>query len=202
MHEEIRSLSRDFNLRLVSLTRTPQPRRVAFEHRVVWYPGSLVGSSPVYSELARINLSLDRWWQRWFLRRLDKVIEEFEPDVLHGHYLGLGLILQALSARHQIPFTLRTHSMDTLSEPSDKLQVLCRALNSDWCRGVIAFPGSRERLVAAGLSPEKSRALLASCRLWAFSPTRSARATGPGALRRTRGSPRRVTLTSSLWRRR
>ena len=157
MHEEIRSLSRDFNLRLVSLTRTPQPRRVAFEHRVVWYPGSLVGSSPVYSELARINLSLDRWWQRWFLRRLDKVIEEFEPDVLHGHYLGLGLILQALSARHQIPFTLRTHSMDTLSEPSDKLQVLCRALNSDWCRGVIAFPGSRERLVAAGLSPEKSR---------------------------------------------
>jgi glycosyltransferase involved in cell wall biosynthesis len=86
---------------------------------------------------------------------VDRVIREFQPDVLHGHYLGLALLLSRLSARHGVPFTIRTHSMDVLSEPAAKIEAICRAANSEWCRGVLTFPANRSRLAAGGLADDK-----------------------------------------------
>lgn len=83
------------------------------------------------------------------------MVEEFQPEVLHGHYLGMGLLLKALAEKYQLPFTKRTHSMDVLNEPEEKLRVLCEAANSRWCKQVIAFPGNVKRLATAGLQRDK-----------------------------------------------
>jgi hypothetical protein len=109
----------------------------------------------VYGRIEDIDVAFRSRTQRAFLRKVDRVIEEFQPDVLHGHYFGLALLLSQLSARHGVPFTIRTHSMDVLSEPPEKIQAMCRAANSEWCRGVLAFPSNRPRLAEGGLAEDK-----------------------------------------------
>jgi glycosyltransferase involved in cell wall biosynthesis len=61
-----------------------------------------------------------------------------------------------------IPFTVRSHSFDTLFNLPHVAGPLARsigALNSDLCLGVLAFPFALERLVAAGLDRNKIQAV-------------------------------------------
>ena len=155
MHEEIRSLSADFDIKIVTYRKSRYPRQRAWEFSQVSYDDPCL----VYSPIEAINPAFDSPDQQRFLRRVDAIIDEFQPDVLHGHYLGLSPLLRVLAERHGIPFTLRTHSMDILSEPVRKLEAYVAAANSAWCQRLLAFPASCGRLLERGLAAEK----LASC---------------------------------------
>jgi glycosyltransferase involved in cell wall biosynthesis len=69
----------------------------------------------------------------------------------------MAALLKVLAERHHVPFTIRTHSMDILSEPDRKLEAYCRAANSPWCKRILAFPASGQTLIDHGLHPEKLR---------------------------------------------
>ena len=151
MHEEIRNLSNHYNIRIITYKRSDRPRRRAWQYTLIDYRMPCL----VYSPVEKVNLNFDDPEQVDFLRRVDAVIEEFRPDVLHGHYLGIGVLLKKLAEKHRIPFTLRTHSMDVLSEPDNKLDAYCQVANSPWCARVLAFPASRVRLIDHRLNPDK-----------------------------------------------
>jgi glycosyltransferase involved in cell wall biosynthesis len=74
---------------------------------------------------------------------------------MHGHYFGLTLLLEELAKRHSVAFTVRTHSMDMLSEPEEKIGLLCRAANSPWCLRLLVFPSFRERLIERGVAADR-----------------------------------------------
>ncbi len=151
MHEEIRALRHEVNFRIVTYKKSTHPRRSYFEHQMIAYPDACV----VYGPWGAVNQHFDTPDQRAFIHRVDAVIEEFRPDVLHAHYFGMVLLLRHLAQRHEIPFTVRTHSMDVLNEPPEKLEALSAAANSHWCRRVLAFPYSRRHLIRHGLDPSK-----------------------------------------------
>jgi len=85
--------------------------------------------------------------------RIDEIIEEFRPHVLHTHYLITLKLVSRLAERHRVPFTVRTHSFDALSG-SDHLR-RAPLLNRDSCLGGLAFPFTRPALERAGCRPEK-----------------------------------------------
>lgn len=151
MHEELRALKDDVNFRVLTYKESTHPRRQAFEHEVIPYDDACL----VYGRWDWVHPEFDTPEQQQFLAHVDRVIEEFSPDILHAHYFGLVLLLRRLAERHQIPFTVRTHSMDVLNEPPEKVDALADAANSVWCRRVLAFPHSRRRLIHHGLDPAK-----------------------------------------------
>lgn len=151
MHEEIRSLRDRFDIEVVTYKVSRTPRRRPFPYRVVPYDGP----DWVYGSWDQADPTFRQRPQRAFLREVDEIIEAFQPDLLHGHYLGMALLLRCLAERHELPFTIRTHSQDVLSEPADKLAGLCAAADSEWCERVLAFPANCPRLERHGLSPTK-----------------------------------------------
>jgi glycosyltransferase involved in cell wall biosynthesis len=151
MHEEIRSLSEEFEIKIITYKNSGRPRRRPWQYQLIEYKPTCL----VYSRLQDINQDFTDPEQQEFLQQVSAVIEDFKPHIMHGHYLGLGLLMNVLAEKHQIPFTVRTHSMDVLSEPDDKLNAYCEVANSPWCKRVLAFPASRERLIAHGLDPSK-----------------------------------------------
>lgn len=151
MHEEIRSLCEQFEIRVITYEKSGRARRRAWQHQLIKYRAP----NFAYANIDDINLEFDRPKQQDFLRQVGAVIEEFKPHVMHCHYLGLGLLMKKLAEDHRIPFTMRTHSVDILSEPTRKLEACCEALNSPWCLRVLAFPESRKRLIEHGMNPEK-----------------------------------------------
>jgi hypothetical protein len=86
-------------------------------------------------------------------------IDRFRPDVLHTHWLHTQLPLVVELARaNGIPFTVRSHSFDTLFEPPAVPEALAGsidALNGDLCLGILALPFAVPRLTAAGVDPAK-----------------------------------------------
>jgi hypothetical protein len=80
-------------------------------------------------------------------------IERFRPHVLHTHWLHTQLELVVELARaNGIPFTVRSHSFDTLfREVPGPLAAAIEALNSDLCLGVLALPFAEQRLLDAGV---------------------------------------------------
>jgi glycosyltransferase involved in cell wall biosynthesis len=151
MHEEIRALRQRYDIRILTYLATPVPRRDPFPYEVIEYRDTCF----VYGPIDKIDREFSRPAQQEFLARVDAVIEAFRPDVLHGHYLGMALLFRKLAEKHHIPFTIRTHSFDVLSEPGPKLEAMCEAAGSPWCLRVLAFPASCERLADAGLAREK-----------------------------------------------
>ncbi|MDX1948812.1 MAG: glycosyltransferase [Pirellulaceae bacterium] len=151
MHEEIRSLREQYDIRVITYKRSEQPRAEAFPYEVIEYTDPCL----VYSQIGNVNQMFSAPSQVKFLAKVGAIIREFQPDVLHCHYLGLSLLLRKLAETHQVPFTIRTHSMDVLSEPPEKLRAMCDAANSRWCLRVLAFPTSCARLVGAGLLADK-----------------------------------------------
>jgi glycosyltransferase involved in cell wall biosynthesis len=152
MHEEIRSLRDEYDIKIITYKRSQLPRREPYAYELIEYTDPCL----VYDRIDRINREMNSPTQEAFMEKVCAIVEGFQPDIMHGHYLGLGLLMSKLAERYHIPFTIRTHSMDVLSEPRSKLQALCEAANSSWCRRVLAFPFNRDRLVAEGLSSGKT----------------------------------------------
>ncbi len=90
-----------------------------------------------------MNVAFTNDAQGKFLNEMASVIEEFRPDVLHGHYFPTSLILRRLAEIHGIPFTIRTHSFDMLNQKRKKMAALYDAVKSPWCIGVFTFPALR-----------------------------------------------------------
>lgn len=107
--------------------------------------------------------------------RIVEIAQEFKPDILHSHYVLHGPLMLKLSERLGIPFTIRGHSFDVLSNPSrpsfsKRIKQRFRGepelwvpyqehasttFNSAHCLGVLLFPFQRPLLEAAGVRPEK-----------------------------------------------
>ncbi|MCI0417380.1 glycosyltransferase family 4 protein [bacterium] len=151
MHEEIRSLKRDYDICIITYKKSVQPRRDPFPYQLIEY----IDSCLVYGPINKVDPSFSSPTQREFIRQVEAVIQEFQPDLLHCHYFGLSVLLRYLSDRHGIPFTIRTHSMDMLSEPEEKIRAFCEASSSSLCKRILAFPAFTSRLVERGLDAKK-----------------------------------------------
>lgn len=151
MHEEIRSVRDRYEVDIVTYALCIDPRQEPFPYHYVPYLDTCL----VYGKFGSVNRDFSSLRQRFFLDRIDRLIEEFRPDVMHAHYFGLALLLDNLSQRHGIPYTLRTHSMDVLSEPEDKLKVLCETVSRPACLRVLTFPRFRETLLRHGASSDR-----------------------------------------------
>jgi hypothetical protein len=92
-----------------------------------------------------------------------EVIDEFDPHVLHGHWLQQTRILAYFAgyfgddrtAHSAIPFTVRAHSFDTLDPDGKYIRAAARMLNSELCLGVLSFPFTRPLLEQGGVRSEK-----------------------------------------------
>ena len=86
------------------------------------------------------------------------LIGEFKPAILHSHYLVLADLVAGLSRDTGTPFTIRSHSFDTI--PSEHkiarhLQGIGARLNSQLCLGVLCFPFVRDYLASVGIPETK-----------------------------------------------
>jgi hypothetical protein len=105
---------------------------------------------------------------------IDEIIEEVRPDVIHTHFLTQARLVGPLASRAGIPYTVRTHSFDTIplrAKPPGRVRSLLSRdkavrriarlrknvawLNHELCLGVLAFPFVRPYLEAHGVRPEK-----------------------------------------------
>jgi len=90
------------------------------------------------------------------LNLLKEAVEDFRPQVLHGHYLDQAHVFADLHAMGvTVPFTLRAHSFDALSADSAMARAAAPIINEDYCLGILSFPFTRPLLVAAGIKEDK-----------------------------------------------
>ena len=102
-------------------------------------------------------------------------VELFKPDVLHTHYLTELAFTGELSRRTGVPFTVRTHSCDTIGlrrkNLGDRLRQMMRgeppaeraawfteglrAMDSELCLGVLVLPCARPWMVRTGVNQAK-----------------------------------------------
>lgn len=102
-------------------------------------------------------------------------VKEFKPDFLHTHWLQLCPLVYKLAKKAKIPFTVRSHSFDTLAKVGKinyktyfknwiknlpqfqgfQPRHVARMLNSKHCKGVLAFPFAVDILIKHGIKPEK-----------------------------------------------
>lgn len=151
MHEEIAAVSTEFDVKVLTYNATKFPRERAFPYEVIEYTDPCL----VYAPFHKIDATFRSPSQREFLRRVNAIIDDFQPTLLHAHYFGLALLLRHLAKRHRVPYTLRTHSMDMLSEPEEKLRALCDAVGDPRCLRVLAFPPFCETLTSRGVPADK-----------------------------------------------
>ena len=85
---------------------------------------------------------------------LKSEIDAFKPDVIHGHYLVTTDVLALASEMAGVPFTVRTHSFDVLSNPAD-VGRWTQFVNRSSCLAVLCFPFLRTTLAAAGVDESK-----------------------------------------------
>ncbi len=151
MHEELRNLAEDYDVHIITYKKSPFPRRETFSYTLIEYDLPCF----VYYPYEQVDWDLTKPESVRFLASVEEVIKDFQPDILHGHYFGLTILLQHLAEIHKLPFTVRTHSMDVLREPAVKLEKLCALSNSAWCAGILAMPQFRQRLREHGLAESK-----------------------------------------------
>lgn len=102
-------------------------------------------------------------------------IRAFKPHVLHTHWLNMAPILERLSRKTGIGYTIRGHSFDVLGHEDRYSRLdewfkrfkgkpnfrgfapehVVRYLNRPYCLGFLAFPFARPRLEKAGVDPDK-----------------------------------------------
>jgi hypothetical protein len=93
---------------------------------------------------------------------IERAIREFQPDVLHTHWLTMCREIGYLAGyfgrgagEAGIPFTVRSHSFDVLEEGGRHIHEAAPIVNSDLCLGVLAFPFAVPILERNGLRREK-----------------------------------------------
>lgn len=113
------------------------------------------------------------------LNRTVALIRDFKPDVLHGHWLYTVPLLQKLSKKTGVPYTVRAHSFDTTTtgprphalktfarrariklqyretRPPDMPYVIAPFLRQEECLGVLTFPFGRRKFIENDVPPEK-----------------------------------------------
>lgn len=107
------------------------------------------------------------------LGEMQEAIEDFRPDVLHGHHLREIRVLGPLAERTGVPFTLRSHSFDVIDSPKSppgrrpflrrrtgtdgptKVGEHVAAVLDEACLGILGFPFARPLFEAAGVPGEK-----------------------------------------------
>lgn len=151
MQEEIRQLKAKYDVHIITYRESPHPRKEPFDYTLIDYDLPCF----VYYPHDQVDWSFSRPESIAFLEKAGKVIEEFKPDILHAHYFGLAAPLEKLAEKYRLPFSIRTHSMDILEEPSVKLERLCSLANSAWSAGVLVMPYFRQRLLDHGLAETK-----------------------------------------------
>ena len=126
MHEEIKSIRKYYNIKIVVLKSDECiNRKNYFSHEFVE------------------------------LKNIGKVIEEFNPDIIHTHWFTNSPRLKKLADAYHIPFTIRTHSFDILTHLGSKLQSFCEIANSNLCLKVLCFPPFKKILIEHGLPENK-----------------------------------------------
>jgi hypothetical protein len=131
---EIAAVGADFEVEVISLTPADYPYRDFFPFKLV--PGR---------------------------EEIQREIDRFRPHVLHTHWLHTQLeLVIGLARDNGTPFTVRSHSFDTLFAPPNVPDALARAvesLNSPLCLGVLALPFAVQNLVGAGVDARKITAV-------------------------------------------
>lgn len=105
------------------------------------------------------------------LAKIREVIEDFRPHVLHTHWLHAARALGQLSKQTKVPFTVRTHSFDSIWDDGrtasawgrifgatslpPHVREAVRYIGGDLCLGILAFPFNRARLERAGIAENK-----------------------------------------------
>ncbi|WP_227788999.1 MULTISPECIES: glycosyltransferase [unclassified Nodularia (in: cyanobacteria)] len=110
------------------------------------------------------------------INAIQELIEQVKPDVLHTHYLNQLSTLGPLAESTGIPFTIRTHSYDTLSlrrknwrgrireiiekdtpqfKKVTQIKKNLHWLNHELCLGALAFPFARPFLEKHGVRSNK-----------------------------------------------
>lgn len=113
------------------------------------------------------------------LEEIREIAEDVKPDVLHTHYLVELPYIGDLAQATGRPFTVRAHSFDTIAlrrknlrgrakqyaawlrwgapplEKTEKFRKGLRAMESDYCLGVLSFPCTRPWLEAVGVPGKK-----------------------------------------------
>ena len=85
-------------------------------------------------------------------------IRELKPAVIHSHYLDIAAQVAAVAGETGTPFTIRSHSFDTIVPDAPvppHLQGLGRALDSELCLGLLCFPFVRTYLASIGIPDSK-----------------------------------------------
>jgi glycosyltransferase involved in cell wall biosynthesis len=124
----------------------------------------------------RPNLAYAKHLECRYLSNPDQIseaIDEFRPQVLHSHYLTQTELIANLARRKNIPFSIRTHSFDSIwANEHPSLSVKFRRLfrkaelppyirqavslvNDELCLGILAFPFLRSRLERVGFDSRK-----------------------------------------------
>ncbi|HZG40547.1 MAG TPA: glycosyltransferase [Nodosilinea sp.] len=110
------------------------------------------------------------------LDKIQELIEQVKPDILHTHYLNQLQFVGPLAERNGIPFTVRSHSYDTLALRGKNWLGKVRQIaewntpqfkkvrnirdnlfwaNHKLCLGVLAFPFARSYLEREGINSDK-----------------------------------------------
>lgn len=113
------------------------------------------------------------------MEEIREIAEDVKPDILHTHYLVELPYIGQLAEATGVPFTVRAHSFDTIAlrrkslrgrarqyatwlrwgapplEKTEKFRQGLRAMEGDYCLGVLSFPCTRPWLEAAGVPGNK-----------------------------------------------
>lgn len=150
MHEEFAALSEDYEVLVLTLHRARYPRAHTLPYiRICYWDEHLS-----YGNFDRINFDFTNPKQQKFLAKLDTVLDQFQPHVMHGHYLYLAWLLGHISDRRGIPWTMRTHSFDMLEKNKARLHAGIDALKSPHCKGVFVFPEFEQDILSRGVPRE------------------------------------------------
>ncbi len=86
---------------------------------------------------------------------LEVVIDEFRPDIIHGHYMTMAQNIMLAAKLADAPYTIRAHSFDILGPMIERLPGLKQTVNNEQCLGVLTFPFTVPLFEKAGYNPYK-----------------------------------------------
>lgn len=86
---------------------------------------------------------------------LAAAVADFEPQVIHGHYIHHAPALLHVARLADCAYTVRAHSYDVLDRAPEELRDLAAAVNDDRCLGILTFPFTIDRLLDAGVSEDR-----------------------------------------------